>query len=105
MGDRAMSKPWLGATVLVCLAAITTYSSPQSTSGGPLFKDGELLVKFYANVPGSRRDAILASRSGRRLHHFGTLDIDHVTIGNGANVANAVAALATLPEVQAVQPN
>ena len=90
---------------LLCLGA--WIATPIGQEPAPLAGavDGEILVKFNAQAPASRRDAALAAAGGQRIKRFAAVDLDHVRLPRGRRVADAIAGLLASGTVIAAQPN
>ena len=69
------------------------------------FASDEVLVKYRATANNGRRNAIVSGRAASLLRRSRSLDVDHVRLPPGQNVAAAIAAFRATPDVLLVQPN
>src|SRR4026209_1784516 len=69
------------------------------------FASDEVLVKYRATANNGRRNAIVCGRPASLLRRSRSLDVDHVRLPPGQNVAAAIAAFRATPDVLLVQPN
>lgn len=66
---------------------------------------GEVLVRFRADVGAERREALLAGLDMRAARSLGGQNAFVVTLPPGLSVADGIARLRALPEVEAAEPN
>ncbi len=90
---------------LLCLGAWIATPIGQEPAPQAGAVDGEILVKFSAQAPASRRDAALVAAGGQRIKRFAAIDLDHVRLPRGRRVADAIAGLLASGTVIAAQPN
>ena len=90
---------WVGWSLVA-----TAHGQPQVR---PLaeFVPGEVLIQYRRAATTVRRDAIVAARRARLVRRFDQLDIDHLQLASGEDLAAALAALRSQPDVAAVSPN
>jgi subtilisin family serine protease len=93
--------------VLAALTSSLTMSLVTMTAQQPTsdFVPGEVLVKYRPAASAARRNTIAAGRQAALVRRARVIDIDHLRLAPGQNVAAAVAALRATPDVQFVQPN
>jgi subtilisin family serine protease len=75
--------------------------APQAATFAP----GEVLVKFRTGSSNVQQSAALASVGGNVLHRYNQLDIQHVALPNGVNVASALMALRANANILYAEPN
>ena len=96
----------LGVAFLASLLAVgLSLVTPEARQPAATVVPDEVIVKFRPGVSDFQRTQVLTARSARRLRRFRALDLEHVRLNPGQNLAIAIAALRSSPSVALVQPN
>lgn len=69
------------------------------------YKEGEILVKFKADVPQSAKEAVDKKLGSRRIKDFPFLRIEHIELRAGLSVEQAIEEYRRDPAVEYAEPN
>lgn len=104
---NAMTHParrWRALFIFVAFAVLCVdFAAAQAPTAA--FRANEVLVLFKEGTTRAQRTAILARNAGRLRRTFTAINVDHVDLPAGTNVAQVIAQLQADPDVVAAQPN
>ncbi len=71
----------------------------------PLYKEGELLVKFKKDAPGQLKEKLHKKLGSKKLKAFKSVEVEHIRLKKGLSVEEAVKLYREDPAVDYAEPN